>query len=268
VGKIEKIGSEVRGFKIGDRVGVPWLGYTCGKCSYCLNEQENLCDNAQFTGYTLDGGYAEYSVANAKYSFHLPDKYNAESLAPLLCAGLIGWRSYKMAGSFNRIGFYGFGVAAHILTQIAISQGKEVYAFTRNGDTKGQTSAKELGAIWAGGSSEKPHVELDAAIIFAPIGDLVLGALKIVRKSGAIVCGGIHMSDIPAIPYQYLWGERIIRSVANLTRADATEFFEVSKSIDLKMRTQSYSLTQANEALSDFKSGTSSGAAVLMMNLK
>ncbi len=265
VGTVEKVGSEVKGFKIGDRVGIPWLAYTCGKCFYCLNNQENLCDNAEFTGYTRDGGYAQYTAAEEKYCFHLSNKYAAISMAPLLCAGLIGWRSYKFAGNFNRIGIYGFGVAAHILTQIALYQNKEVYAFTKNGDTKGQTSARELGAVWAGGSSERPDAELDAAIIFAPIGDLVLAALKSVRKGGAIVCGGIHMSDIPAIPYKYLWGERLIRSVANLTRADASEFLEIADKIDLTVHTQAYSLNQANQALADFKAGKTKGAAVLTM---
>ncbi len=263
VGKVEKIGSQVKEFKLGDRVGIPWLAYTCGICFYCSNDQENLCDNAEFNGYTRNGGYAEYTAADDKYCFHLSNKYDDMSMAPLLCAGLIGWRSYKLAGHFNRIGMYGFGVAANILTQIAIHQGKEVYAFTRNGDKKGQSSAREIGAFWAGGSSEEPGIELDAAIIFAPVGDLVLTALKSVRKGGAIVCGGIHMSDIPPIPYNYLWGERLIRSVANLTRADAREFLEISDKVDLKIQTEKYSLNQANRALSDFKAGKTNGAAVI-----
>ncbi len=263
VGHVEKTGSAATKFKQGDRVGIPWLGHTCNQCFYCLNNQENLCDQAKFTGYTKDGGYAQFTVVDEQYCFLLSNKYDSVSMAPLLCAGLIGWRSYKLAGNFQRIGMYGFGVAAHILTQVATFQNKEVYAFTKDGDTKGQAFAKQMGAVWAGGSSEEPSIKLDAAIIFAPVGDLVLTALKNIRKGGAIVCGGIHMSDIPAIPYKYLWGERVIRSVANLTRADACEFLDITNKIDLHIQTQTYPLDQANQALLDFKTGKTKGAAVL-----
>ncbi len=268
VGKVEKIGNSVTQFKPGDFVGVPWLGYTCGKCFYCLNKQENLCNQAKFTGYTIDGGYAEYTVAEENYCFHLPTKYDPIHLAPLLCAGLIGWRSYKLAGDFKRIGMYGFGVAAHILTQIAAYQNKDVFAFTRDGDTKGQKFAKQMGATWAGGSGDSPNIELDAAIIFAPVGDLVLTALKTIRKGGSVICGGIHMTDIPTIPYKYLWGERTIRSVANLTRADAFEFLDIANKTDLQIEAQAYPLSKATEALLDFKAGKTKGAAVLTMEQK
>lgn len=263
VGNIVEIGSAITRFKAGDLVGVPWLGHTCGQCFYCLNGQENLCDQAQFTGYTRDGGYAQYTIAEENFCFTLPSKYDPVSIAPMLCAGLIGWRSYKLAGNFKRVGMYGFGVAAHILTQIACDQNKEVYAFTREGDTKGQAAAKKIGAIWAGDSNQPPPVELDAALIFASVGELVLTALKSVRKGGSIVCGGIHMTDIPPIPYKYLWGERIIRSVANLTRADALEFLDIATKVDLHMETQTYPLSEANQALFDFKHAKTRGAAVL-----
>jgi len=222
-----------------------------------------LCNEAKFTGYTLDGGYAEYVIAEENYCFPLPNKYDPVSIAPMLCAGLIGWRSYKLAGNFKRLGMYGFGVAAHILTQIACHQNKEVYAFTRDGDTKGQEFAKKMGAVWAGGSSQKPPVELDAALVFASVGDLMLTALESVRKGGSIVCGGIHMTDIPAIAYKYLWGERIIRSVANLTRADALEFLDMANKVDLHISTYTYPLAKANEAIADFRSSKTKGAAVL-----
>jgi len=263
VGKIVKVGSNVKTLHINQRVGVPWLGYTCGKCAFCLRQQENLCDKAIFTGYTRNGGYAEYTLANENYCFPLPDKYNSIEIAPLLCAGLIGWRSYKLAGEFERLGLFGFGGAAHILTQIAKHQGKEIYAFTRPGDEKGQSFARQLGATWAGSSQDKPPHLLDAAIIFAPIGDLVLSALKILRKGGAIVCGGIHMADIPPIPYELLWGERIIRSVANLTRQDAHDFLSVIEKIPIQTTTKLYQLEQANEALNDLRAGKFEGAAVL-----
>jgi propanol-preferring alcohol dehydrogenase len=265
VGNIIEIGSAVNTLKAGDFVGVPWLGYTCGKCYYCQNGQENLCNDAKFTGYTLDGGYAQYVIAEENYCFRLPNKYDPVSLAPMLCAGLIGWRSYKLAGDFKRLGIYGFGVAAHILTQIACSQNKEVYAFTKDGDSQGQDFAKKMGAVWAGGSGEKPPVELDAALVFASVGDLVLASLKSVRKGGSIVCGGIYMTDIPPIPYKYLWGERIIRSVANLTRADALEFIDIAGKVDLHISTYTYPLVKANEAIADFRSGKTKGAAVLVI---
>lgn len=263
VGKIVQLGKVVKGFKEGQRVGVPWLAYTCGKCSFCLNGQENLCDNAIFTGYTKNGGYGEYVVANENYCFAVPDKFDSISLAPLLCAGLIGWRSYRLAGDFKRLGMYGFGGAAHILTQIAHAQGKEIYAFTRPGDEKGQKFARQLGAVWAGDSTQAPPHPLDASIIFAPAGPLVLTALKSLRKGGAIICGGIHMSDIPAIPYDLLWGERIIRSVANLTREDARTFFETVERVPLKTSVTEYKLENANEALDDLRATRFEGAAVL-----
>lgn len=265
VGNIVETGSKVKKLKVGDLIGVPWLGHACGKCSYCINGQENLCDQAKFTGYTLDGGYAQYVIAEEHYCFPLPNKYDPVSIAPMLCAGLIGWRSYKLAGNFKRIGMYGFGVAAHILTQIACYQNKEVYAFTRDDDSKGQEFAKKMGAVWAGGSSEKPPVELDAALVFASVGDLVLTALKSVHKGGSVVCGGIHMTDIPPIPYKYLWGERMIRSVANLTRADAIEFLDMANKVDLHVSTYTYPLAQANEAIADFRKGQTKGAAVLVI---
>ena len=263
VGKIAALGNGVKNFKQGQRVGVPWLAYTCGKCFFCLNKQENLCDNAIFTGYTKDGGYGEYVVANENYCFALPDKFDSVEAAPLLCAGLIGWRSYRLAGQFQRLGMYGFGGAAHILTQIAHAQGKEVYAFTRPGDDRGQRFAMKLGAAWAGDSTQTPPNLLDAAIIFAPAGPLVLSALKLLRKGGTIVCGGIHMSDIPPIPYDWLWGERVIRSVANLTREDAQDFLETVEKISIKTSITEYNLERANEALDDLRAARFDGAAVL-----
>jgi propanol-preferring alcohol dehydrogenase len=263
VGTIVQTGSEVTHFQRGQRVGVPWLAHTCGKCAFCLRKEENLCDNAIFTGYTTDGGYAEYAIADESYCFPLPDKFSAIEAAPLLCAGLIGWRSYRLAGEFQRLGMYGFGGAAHILTQIASAKGKDVYAFTRPGDERGQNFARKLGATWAGDSNEKPPHLLDAAIIFAPAGELVLRALQEMRKGGSIVCGGIHMSDIPPIPYNLLWGERMIRSVANLTREDAKDFFEVVQSVSIKTETKQYKLDQANQALDDLRASRFDGAAVL-----
>ena len=228
VGRVEAIGSEVEGFAIGDRVGVPWLGSTDGTCPYCRNGEENLCDGARFTGYQIDGGYASHTVADARYCFHLPDGYSDAEAAPLLCAGLIGYRSLKMTGDAARLGIYGFGAAAHIVAQVARYQGREIFAFTRAGDTRAQDFARELGAAWAGGSDETPPKQLDAAIIFAPVGALVPAALKASRKGGVVVCGGIHMSDIPTFPYEILWEERSVRSVANLTRADAREFLALA----------------------------------------
>ena len=228
VGRVEAVGSEVEGFAIGDRVGVPWLGSTDGTCPYCRNGQENLCDNARFTGYQIDGGYASHTVADARYCFHLPEGYSDAEAAPLLCAGLIGYRSLKMTGDAARLGIYGFGAAAHIVAQVARHQGREIFAFTRAGDTRAQDFARELGAAWAGGSDDMPPEQLDAAIIFAPVGALVPAALKASRKGGVVVCGGIHMSDIPSFPYEILWEERVVRSVANLTRADAREFLALA----------------------------------------
>ncbi|HEV2720769.1 MAG TPA: zinc-dependent alcohol dehydrogenase family protein [Thermoanaerobaculia bacterium] len=245
----------------GRRVGVPWLGWTCGVCAYCRSGRENLCDRARFTGYTLDGGYAEVAVADARYCFELPDDYSDEEAAPLLCAGLIGFRAYRMAGDAKRLGFYGFGSAAQIVAQIAAADGREVYAFTRDGDDDAQAFARRMGAAWAGGTSEaKP---LDAAIIFAPAGELVVTALRNVVKGGTVVCAGIHMSDIPSFPYELLWGERVIRSVANLTRADGLALFERLRSLRIVTERTSYPLERANDALSALRSGELTGTAVL-----
>ena len=228
VGRIEAIGENVDRFKIGDRVGIPWLGWTCGKCKFCLTNRENLCDNARFTGYTIDGGYAEFTVADARFCFPIPDVFDDVSAAPLLCAGLIGYRSLRKTNDAKRLGIYGFGAAAHIIAQVARFQGREVFAFTRPGDAEGQRFARELGAVWAGGSDETPPEKLDAAIIFAPVGALVPNSLRALDKGGCVVCGGIHMSDIPAFPYDDLWEERSITSVANLTRRDGEEFLEIA----------------------------------------
>ena len=264
VGRVETVGSEVEGFAIGDRVGVPWLGSTDGTCPFCRNGEENLCDSARFTGYQIDGGYASHAVADARYCFHLPDVYGDAEAAPLLCAGLIGYRSLKMAGNAARLGIYGFGAAAHIVAQVARYQGREIYAFTRAGDTRAQDFARELGAAWAGGSDETPPDRLDAAIIFAPVGALVPAALKASRKGGVVVCGGIHMSDIPAFPYEILWEERVVRSVANLTRADAREFLALAPQAGVKTRIVEMPLVAANEALARLRQGELTGVAVLI----
>lgn len=265
VGMVVKIGEGVTDFEIGDRIGVPWLGYTCGECRYCRRGQENLCDQPGFTGYTIDGGYAEYTVADQRYCFHVPDSYSDAEAAPLLCAGFIGYRSYRMIGEeVERLGLYGFGGAAHIIAQIAIHQGKEVYAFTRPGDAQKQAFARHLGAVWAGGSEELPPQELDAAIIFAPVGNLVPAALKAVAKGGVVVCGGIHMSDIPSFAYNLLWEERVIRAVANLTRQDGEELLLIAPQVPVKIKVQTYSLEIANEALEDLRHGRFRGAAVLI----
>ncbi len=264
VGTVVTTGAEVQRFSQGERVGVPWLGYTDDTCRYCLKSQENLCDGARFTGYTIDGGYAEYTVAHEKYCFHLPAGYADAELAPLLCAGLIGYRSYRLAGEgVERIGIYGFGAAAHIVAQIAVYQGNTVYAFTRAGDTEGQAFARRLGAVWAGGSGEHPPEALDAALIFAPLGSLIVDALRATSKGGAIVCGGIHMSDIPAFPYRLLWGERVIRSVANLTRRDGEELLAIAPRIPIKTEIQRFALEEANQALRRLREGQIEGAAVL-----
>ncbi|MBB5638390.1 propanol-preferring alcohol dehydrogenase [Pedobacter cryoconitis] len=266
IGTVEKAGRKVTTFKPGDLVGVPWLGYTCGYCKYCLKDQENLCENALFTGYTIDGGYAEYTVAFQKYCFHLGPQYGHPSSAPLLCAGLIGYRSYQMIGpEAKHIGFYGFGVAAHILVQIAKHEGKEIYAFTRDGDLEAQSFATRTGAVWAGNSTDPPPVLLEGAIIFAPVGQLVPKALKDIDKGCAVICGGIHMSDIPSFAYQLLWEERTIRSVANLTRKDGDDFFELADKIKIKIETRLFPLQQANEALAAVRNGDINGAAVLVM---
>jgi propanol-preferring alcohol dehydrogenase len=266
IGTVEKIGSRVTTLKPGDLIGVPWLGYTCGQCKYCLKDQENLCENALFTGYTINGGYAEYTVAFQKYCFHLAPQYGHPSAAPMLCAGLIGYRSYQMIGSAaKRIGFYGFGVAAHILGQIAKQEGKEIYAFTRDGDLEAQSFATRMGATWAGNSSEPAPVILDGAIVFAPVGQLIPKALKDIDKGCAVICGGIHMSDIPSFAYQLLWEERQVRSVANLTRKDGDDFFARANKIKIKTETQFFPLQKANEALAAVRNSKIQGAAVLVM---
>lgn len=264
VGRIVQSGPDVEGLVMGQRVGVPWLGRTCGHCLYCCAGRENLCDAPDFTGYTLNGGYAEECVADAAYVFALTDDADPSKLAPLLCAGLIGYRSYTMAGDAQRLGFYGFGAAAHILAQIAVWQGRKVYAFTRPGDQAGQDFARANGVVWAGGSDEDLDVSLDAAIIFAPVGALVPKALKAVRKGGRVVCAGIHMSDIPSFPYADLWHERQIMSVANLTRRDGDAFFPLAEMAGVQTQTTLYPLKHANEALGDLRNGHLSGAAVLV----
>jgi alcohol dehydrogenase, propanol-preferring len=263
VGTIEKGSGR---FRNNDRVGVPWLGYTCGQCAYCRSERENLCDHALFTGYQIDGGYAEYCVADERFCFPIPAEYPDIQAAPLLCAGLIGYRSYKMAGDAQRLGFYGFGAAAHILIQLARYQGREVFAFTKPGDQEAQKFALELGAAWAGGSDQSPPVALDAAILFAPIGALVPQALRAVVKGGTVICAGIHMSDIPSFPYAILWEERVVRSVANLTRNDGIEFLTLAPQAPIRTEVQTYPLARANEALADLRSGKVKGAAVLVQN--
>ena len=264
VGRVAAIGAGVGGFAIGERVGVPWLGATCGVCPYCNSGRENLCDAPVFTGYTRDGGFATHTVADARYCFPLGEEHDAAEIAPWLCAGLIGWRSYRMAGEGKALGIYGFGAAAHILAQVAKWQGRRVFAFTRKGDTAAQAFARSLGAVWAGGSEEMPPERLDAAIIFAPVGALVPAALRAVKKGGRVVCGGIHMSDIPSFPYALLWEERHVLSVANLTREDAHEFLSVAPKAGVQCEVTRYPLAQANEALSDLRDGRLQGAAVLM----
>jgi propanol-preferring alcohol dehydrogenase len=263
VGCVEEIGEENSKFAVGDRVGIPWLGWTDGECAYCRSGRENLCDNARFTGYTIDGGYAEFTVADARYCFHLPDRYNDVEVAPLLCAGLIGYRSYRKTGDARRLGIYGFGNAAHLIAQIALYEARELFVFTRSGDKATQQVAKELGAVWAGGSDEMPPEKLDAAIIFASVGPLVPAALRALAKGGVVVCGGIHMSDIPAFPYADLWEERVITSVANLTRRDGDEFFEIAPRVPVKTKTETFSLEKANLALNRFRVGKLGGTAVL-----
>lgn len=264
VGIVEAVGEGIAPSRMGQRVGVPWLGHTCGCCSFCRSGEENLCDEPQFTGYTRDGGFATHVVADADYAFVLDSQADPVALAPLLCAGLIGWRSLKKAGDGKRIGLYGFGAAAHIIAQICRWQGRDVYAFSRSGDVAAQRFALGLGAVWAGGSDERPPVALDAAIIFAPVGELVPAALKVVRKGGRVVCGGIHMSDLPAMPYALIWGERSVVSVANLTRKDAEEFFPVARQAGVRTHTKTYRLADANAALNDLRAGRLSGAAVLI----
>jgi alcohol dehydrogenase, propanol-preferring len=263
VGRVEEIGDENSNFAIGDRVGIPWLGWTDGDCAYCRSGRENLCDNARFTGYTIDGGYAEFTVADARYCFHLPERYDDVEVAPLLCAGLIGYRSYLKTGEARRLGIYGFGNAAHLIAQIAIYEGRELFVFTRPDDKATQRAAKERGAVWAGGSDEMPPEKLDAAIIFASVGALVPTALRALAKGGVVVCGGIHMSDIPSFPYADLWEERVITSVANLTRRDGEEFFEIAPTVPVRTNTETFRLMQANTALDLFRAGKLSATAVL-----
>ena len=264
VGRVVRLGTGVDRFAIGDRVGVPWLGHACGHCRFCGIQAENLCDFPEFTGFTRNGGYASHVIASADFCFPIPDLFDDAHAAPLLCAGLIGYRSLRLGGNAQRLGLYGFGAAARILTQVAVWQGREVYAFTRPGDERGQDFARSLGCIWAGSPEEKPPEELDAAILFAAVGALVPLALRAVRKGGRVVCGGIHMSDIPAFRYEDLWGERSIRSVANLTREDGREFLEVAAQVPVRTSVSLYPLERANEALADLRNGAIEGAAVLM----
>jgi len=264
VGRIDAIGPEVRGLELGARVGIPWLGHTCGVCPYCSKQRENLCDRPLFTGYTRDGGYATAALADARFAFPLGELGSDVSLAPLLCAGLIGWRALSIAGEARRLGLYGFGAAAHIVAQVARWQGRSVFAFTRSGDTATQRFASSLGAVWAGASDDVPPEALDAAIIFAPVGDLVPLALRAVRKGGQVVCAGIHMSDIPAFPYRLLWEERQLKSVANLTRQDGIDFLRLAPQTGIRTQTTPYPLRQANQALADLRAGRFEGAAVLV----
>jgi len=264
VGIVVKKGKDVQRFKIGDRVGIPWLGWTCGECEFCRSERENLCDRARFTGYTLDGGYAEFMVADERFCFPIPKNYSDAEAAPLLCAGLIGYRSLAKTGNAKRLGIYGFGAAAHIVAQIARFQGREIFAFTRRSDLEAQAFAKSLGAVWAGDSEAPPPTPLDAAIIFAPVGPLVPLALRAVAKGGIVVCGGIHMSNIPSFPYDLLWQERTLCSVANLTRHDGEEFFALAPRVPVRTTIQMFPLTEANAVLSRLRSGQIHGAAVLV----
>jgi propanol-preferring alcohol dehydrogenase len=267
VGTVVQTGHKVQRFRRGDRVGVPWLGQTCGKCRYCLRGQENLCDHALFTGYTIDGGFAEYTVADQRYCFHVPGSYGHSEAAPLLCAGLIGYRTYRMAGdNVEILGIYGFGAAAHIVAQVAVYEGKRVYAFARPGDTEAQEFALRLGATWAGSSTETPPEILDAAIIFAPVGPLVPAALRVTCKGGVVVSGGIHMSDIPSFPYSILWEERVVRSVANLTRRDGEEFFRLAPKVPVKTEVHEFPLSEANDVLDRLRKGQIEGAAVLVIS--
>jgi propanol-preferring alcohol dehydrogenase len=263
VGEVMALGSAVRGFAPGERVGVPWLGHTCGTCVHCRSGRENLCPHARFTGYHLDGGYAQYAVADARFCFALPDAYGDAQAAPLLCAGLIGYRALRMAGEARVLGIYGFGAAAHIVAQVARFQGRELYAFTRPGDENAQHFARSLGASWAGSSDERPPHPLDAAILFAPVGALVPQALAATTPGGTVVCAGIHMSDIPSFPYSLLWGERIVRSVANLTRRDGEEFLALAPKVPVRTEIEVFPLAGANEALARLRAGRLTGAAVL-----
>jgi len=268
VGTVEARGLDAHRYAVGARVGVPWLGWTCGECAFCRRGLENLCERARFTGYQLDGGYAEYTVADERFCFPIPDSYRDVEAAPLLCAGLIGYRALRAAGNPERLGIYGFGAAAHIVTQVARHEGRRVFAFTRAGDTAAQTFARALGAVWSGASDDAPPEPLDAAIIFAPVGALVPAALRTVTKGGTVVCAGIHMSDIPAFPYEILWGERVVRSVANLTRKDGEEFLALAPHIPVRTEVTVYPLEQANEALAQLRAGQINGAAVLSLSAR
>ena len=264
VGQIDRLGEGVNSFRFGERIGIPWLGWTCGECEFCKSERENLCERARFTGYTIDGGYAEMALADARFCFRLPESYRDIEAAPLLCAGLIGFRCLRKTGVATRIGIYGFGAAGHIIAQVAQHENRKIFAFTRPGDAVAQDFARKMGASWAGGSDQLPPEKLDAAIIFAPIGELVPLALRALRRGGIVVCGGIHMSDIPSFPYAELWHERVILSVANLTRRDALDFLELAPRVPIRTHTRTYPLTAANEALDDLRSGKLTGAAVLV----
>lgn len=266
VGRVAAVGANVQAMELGQRVGVPWLGWTCGTCRHCSRGRENLCDSARFTGYQIHGGFAEYTLADARYCFPLAEDVDAAQAAPLLCAGLIGYRALTMAGEARRIGIYGFGAAAHIICQVARFQGREVHAFTRPGDVESQAFARQLGAAWAGDSDQPPTATLDAALIFAPAGALVPAALRGIDKRGTVVCAGIHMSDIPSFPYAILWGERSIKSVANLTRRDGDEFLALAPQIPVRTEIHRYALVDANEALDDLRHGRFQGAAVLVMD--
>jgi len=265
VGRIIRLGESVRGFKIGDRVGVPWLGYSCGKCKFCKSGRENLCDKAKYTGYSIDGGFAEYCKANCRFIFKIPDRFSAVSAAPFLCAGLIGFRSYNMIRDAKNLGIYGFGSAAHLLIQIARFEGKRVFTFSRRGDSASVRFARKLGAFWSGYSDQRAPEKLDGAIIFAPAGELVVSALESVDRGGSVICGGIHMSDIPSFPYRLLWEERMIKSVANLTRRDGEEFFKLANEINLKPEVTTYKLEETNEALEDLRNSKFVGSGVILI---
>ena len=265
VAEVAKVGNEVKHLQVGDRIGVPWLGKTCGHCNFCVNEQENLCDKARFTGLHINGGFAEYSIADSRFCFSMDSSLDHLQLAPLLCGGLIGYRAYRMIGDAKKVGFYGFGSAAHILLQLAVYEDRKVFAFTRDGDSESQLFARQLGAYWAGGSGDHPPERLDAAIIFAPVGELVPVALRTVQKGGVVVCAGIHMSEIPSMPYELLWGERTVRSVANLTRRDGWEFLELAAKIPVRTSVQSYPLEKVNQALDDLRDGNINGSAVILL---
>ena len=266
VGTVTEIGEGVERISTGQRIGVPWVGSTCGSCVFCSKDRENLCEMAAFTGYQIDGGYSEYTLANHRYCFPIPENYSDARAAPLLCAGLIGYRSFRMTGDSARIGLYGFGAAAHIILQVARYKDRQVYAFTRPGDTSGQAFARSLGAVWAGGSDSSPPEPLDAAIIFAPAGGLVPTALRAIVKGGTVVCAGIHMSEIPSFPYELLWGERAVRSVANLTRKDGAEFLQLAPTVPVQTEVSTFALDDANDALESLRSGRIQGATVLVMD--